>query len=95
MTDDQVSLHVKPSTPDQVSLHVKPSTPRQRLYARVLMRDRDLSTIDITLQHRKYFIAAGLEEARQGRPVDDVLEELSTQQISALIQALDNEVQAQ
>jgi hypothetical protein len=69
----------------------QPSTPRQRLYLRCLMDELGLSSFEITLFHRKHFVAADLEFPSCGRRIDDVLTELTRDQASALVKVLEKE----
>ena len=66
----------------------QPATAHQRLYARTLMDQRDLSTIWINDRHHKYFRLAGLEPRGIGRRVDAVLEELTRAEIVRLCDTL-------
>jgi hypothetical protein len=70
----------------------KPSTGRQRLYIRTMFTQVNASVLNIGLMHRRYFVAAGLPEARHDRNVDDVLTELTQDDASALIRVLEKEV---
>lgn len=70
------------------------ATPHQRLYARTLMRDLDLDTRAFTLAHDRFFRTAGLTPPLHGSDVDAGLCALDRKQISALLQALKNEVEA-
>lgn len=65
-----------------------PSTPHQRLYARTLMDQLDLSTIVISARHHKYFRLAGLEPRGIGRRVDSVLADLTRAEILRLCETL-------
>jgi len=70
----------------------KPSTPYQRTYVRRLMQKLSLDGFQITLQHRRHFVLAGLGEQRLGARVDDVLLELTSDQISKLIHEYEREI---
>ena len=63
------------------------STPHQRLYARSLMHELDLSTREITTMHAPVLKSAGLQ-ARGGEDVDAWLCGLTKGQCSDLINAL-------
>ena len=95
-TPNQLSLRGM-RAPGDAPYRSAPSTGRQRLYVRCLMIDLGLSTFEITLMHRRYFLAANLEFAMEGqdklpgRRVDDVLTELTTDQASALVKVLEKE----
>jgi len=84
-------------TPGDAPYRSAPSTGRQRLYVRCLMIDVGLPTFEITLMHRRHFLAANLEFAMEGpdklpgRRVDDVLTELTADQASALAKVLQKE----
>lgn len=66
----------------------RPATPHQRQYARILMREIELPTDVITLLHRRFYSAAGIECPAPGTRLDEALAALTFPQAANLIGVL-------